>query len=107
MSSLLQFNGRIVGGKVGLLFQKIEKEPWAGITREVNHDNFICSLCGKDHPRLYEAFRRPAGMFGHWVIFRFNGGEHVPDLSLPISVEKLPRDAKMVLQEETEKFWHF
>jgi hypothetical protein len=106
MSSLMQFGGRIAGRKVGLLFQKVEKEPWAGIEREVNRDNFTCGKCGREHPRIYEAWRVPRGMFGCWVVFAYNGEEHVPDLSIPINVEKLPRDAREVGQAWAEDYWH-
>jgi len=101
MSSLMQFNGRIEKGKVGLLFQLIKKDGY----KIINTDEFQCS-CGKNHPNIYEAFRKPAGMFGCWVVFRYNGQENVPDLSIPIDIEVLPRGAKKLTQELAEKYWH-
>lgn len=56
-------------------------------------------------PRLYRVFRRPVGMFGCWVVFRYNGKENVPDLSVPIAVHKLPRDAKPLSDDEAAKYW--
>lgn len=108
MSSLLQFGGRYAKGKVGLLFQVVKKEPWSdlGITRDVDCDTFVCSQCGEEHSNLYEAFRRPVGMFGCWVVFRYHGAEQVPDLSIPISVERLPKGAKLMEQEWAEYYWH-
>lgn len=93
MSSLLQFGGRIKNGKVGLLFQ-------------LEGEEYTCQVCGHSHPKLWEAFRRPRGMFGHWVIFMYNGEEHVPDLSVPITVEKLPRDTNRVDCHTSNKYWH-
>lgn len=93
MSSLLQFNGRIVGRKVGLLFQ-------------VDGQEMDCATCGRKHPAIFEAFRRPRGMFGCWVIFEYNGEKHVPDLSIPITVDRLPRDAKRVDDQDASKYWH-
>lgn len=56
-------------------------------------------------PKLYRIFRKPVGMFGCWVEFRYNGEVHVPDLSVPIRVEKLPRDAVALTDEESVKYW--
>lgn len=55
--------------------------------------------------KLYRIFRRPVGMWGCWVVFRYNGAEHVPDLSVPIGVEKLPRGAKPLTNEEAAQYW--
>jgi hypothetical protein len=55
--------------------------------------------------KLYRFYRRPAGMFGVWVVFRYNGKDNVPDLSVPISLHKLPRDAKPLTDEEMRKYW--
>lgn len=56
-------------------------------------------------PPLYRIFRKPVGMWGCWVEFRYNGEIHVPDLSVPIRVEKLPRDAERLTDEEAAKYW--
>ena len=60
---------------------------------------------GATCPKLYRIFRRPAGMFGCWVVFRWNGKTHVPDLSVPIAVDALPRDAKPLTDIEAETYW--
>ena len=65
-----------------------------------------CPTCGKTHPRIHIAIRKPAGTFGCWVVFRYNGEEHVPDLSTPVAVFKLPRDAKPLSDEESNRIWH-
>ena len=109
MSSLLQFSGDIKRGKVGLQFQLIKKQPYPDIphlTREIDIDTFECSICGREHSNIYIAYRKPLGMFGCWVTFRYNNDIHVPDLSIPISIEKLPRDAVKMSQEDAEKLWH-
>jgi hypothetical protein len=56
-------------------------------------------------PRLYRIYRRPVGMFGCWVVFRYNGREQVPDLSVPIRVLQLPRDATPLTDEEAAAYW--
>ena len=121
MSSLLQFNGTINHCGVGLQFIQVEKnEPqWTKyngpesyhpssesttFTKEV--DTYVCKTCGRSHARIAVAYRKPAGMFGCWVIFRYNGDEHVPDLSIPISVFRLPRDAKTLTDEQSSAIWH-
>jgi hypothetical protein len=97
MSSLLQFGGKVDPRKgVGLVFALEEEGASA----------YDCLDCGRRHERLYEAFRKPVGMFGHWVVFRYNGAEHVPDLSIPITVAELPRGARAMTNEECSKYWH-
>jgi hypothetical protein len=41
-------------------------------------------------------------MLGCWVIFRVNGEEHLPDLSVFMELSRLPRDARPIGQE----WWH-
>lgn len=114
MSSLLQFNGEIKAGKVGLLFTKIRKEyyslnenpPTGSLWQEVDIDVFECPKCGREHSVLYRAWRKPRGMMGCWVIFEYNGDKHVPDLSVPISIEKIPKDAERMSIEYSAKYWH-
>jgi hypothetical protein len=55
--------------------------------------------------KLYRIWRKPVGMWGCWVVFRWNGEEHVPDLSVPIGVDKLPRDAEALTDDEAAKYW--
>ncbi len=61
----------------------------------------------KDHvvPKLYRIWRKPVGMLGCWVVFKWNNEEHVPDLSVPISVEKLPKDVEPLTDEEAIEYW--
>lgn len=65
-----------------------------------------CHICGKEHPQIYTAWRKPKGMLGHWVVFTFNGDDHVPDLSIPIGVYKIPRGAAKLSPEENSEAWH-
>ena len=108
MSSLMQFRGQCDRKRgVGLQFVKIRKEPWvSGLTRDVDVEKYDCKTCGQQHAKIHVAYRKPRGMFGCWVVFCYNGEEHVPDLSVPISIEKLPRDAKPLSDEECSKYWH-
>ena len=126
MSSLLQFNGSITKKGVGLQFIQTKKkiyhfgygnkiyvdpvtmDPWTGETTGYP-DKYLCPYCGSLHPYIWVAYRKPAGMFGCWVVFRYNGQEEVPDLSIPISLkpgEKLPKGAVKLSGIESSKIWH-
>jgi hypothetical protein len=107
MSSLMQFTGKS-DRKRGVQLQcyKVIEEEW-----QANSDNsdFLkpaeeepCLTCGIPHPKLYGFWRKPAGMFGPWVVFRYKGKENVPDLSTAIGMKVLPKDAKPIGQE----YWH-
>ena len=106
MSSLMQFDGLVGRRGVRLEFSK-GVLPWeeAG-HRFVYREPVPCPTCGKDHAQLYVAWRKPCGMFGPWVQFRFNGEVHAPDLSIPIDVWKIPRDARPLSPEDNAAAWH-
>lgn len=101
MSSLLQFNGQIsrkgVQLEAYLVLEDDEFKPAESVP---------CETCGGAHPQLYGFWRKPAGMMGCWVVFRYNGEEHVPDLSIPIRLRTLPRDARPFSLGENAKSWH-
>jgi hypothetical protein len=121
--SLLQFSGSITRAGVGLQFietiptQKIigsdvsKGETWLMDTTKYP-DKFLCHICGKLHPYIHVAYRKPAGSFGAWCVFRINGTEEVPDLSIPISVGKtehikqLPKDAVKLSGYDSAIQWH-
>lgn len=108
MSSLLQFGGETGRRGVRLEFTleyPRSEDPYAPI-QWTGPDTYTCAECGREHDRIHVAWRKPAGMFGPWVVFRYNGREHVPDLSIPIGVEKLPRDAVALSDEECSRRWH-
>lgn len=65
----------------------------------------ICMPNGKIYPRIWTFPRKPRGMFGCWVVFQYNGKEHVPDLSCPFGLFKLPRDAKPLPVDECIDRW--
>lgn len=104
MSSLMQFRGTTdTKGRVGLQFVlRADDAAW----NDPPLEPVPCQVCGKDHERIHVAFRRPAGMFGPWVQFRYNGAIHVPDLSIPISVGQLPKDAVPLNDDDNAKAWH-
>lgn len=116
MSSLMQFSGDVQRKGVGLEFYlttpntrdiaglgPIHKDsPTSGDEVELVE----CAQCKGKHPRLYVAYRKPAGMCGNWGVFRINGKEEVPDLSCPIATFKLPKDAKAMTDEENMIAWH-
>ncbi len=108
MSSLMQFRGDIKNGKVGLQFQLVRSSVPGdnALYSMVDADPYRCKQCNCDHARIAVAYRRPAGMLGCWVIFRYLGKKNVPDLSIPISVEKYPLGACILSDEESSKIWH-
>lgn len=118
MTSLLQFNGTIDRRGVGLEFIKstVVKNKVIGFdrgtletwtTEDKDYDEkHLCTICGQLHPRMYVAFRKPCGMFGCWVQFRYNGEVNVPDLSIPITVKKYPKGAIRMSDVESSRMWH-
>lgn len=125
MSSLLQHHGgyhRTKGVELLLYLQHKEPYKWDDVyTNNVDGVGDYCplgfhpvdsepiELQWNDSlhivPKLYRIYRKPKGMFGCWVIFRFNGVDQVPDLSVPIAVDKLPRDAKPLTNQEQIVYW--
>lgn len=105
MSSLLQFNGKITKAGVHLLFSRGWTEPKPGKPIGEPKETFHCVHCNKPHEKLYSAARKPKGMFGCWVVFRYCGKDRAPDLSVPISCDPLPKDAKPLDEVETCKYW--
>lgn len=103
MSSLLQFNGRVDSKGVHIQAYKVDSEPWYQAKEEFL---FFCPKCKRQHPRLFIFARKPRGMFGPWVVFRFNGRDQVPDLSCPIALSVLPRDAQSLSLKESMEIWH-
>lgn len=100
MSSLLQFKGKISPQKgVGLEFYLVGPNG-----EELELD--ICPICGEKHPRLYRFWRKPAGLFGHWVVFRYLGKEQIPDLSVPLDLERKPRGSEQLPLTESCQCWH-
>ena len=101
MSSLLQHRGRINRQGVGLVGYHSNPGTYGKPNEEYN-----CAQCGRTHPVLYEFFRKPRGMFGQWVVFMYNGKEQVPDLSVPIWLDRIPRGARKMEEEEASNYWH-
>ena len=114
MSSLMQFTGTIERTRgVGLEFYRVipnERYNNADGTPSTiggtDAEVIACPQCGRTHPQLYVAYRKPKGMFGCWVVFRYNGADHVPDLSVPIATLELPKDAKPLTVEQNAARWH-
>lgn len=119
MSSLLQFTGTIDQRGVVLEFIKATTiknrvfgfdretlETWS--SQDMDYDEkHLCTICGQLHPRIHVAFRKPCGMFGCWVQFRYNGEVNVPDLSIPITVIKqYPKGAVRMNDVESSRMWH-
>lgn len=102
MSSLLQFSGIVDHRGVGLLFYV----TYDGSLLSPSRETFPCNRCVRLHETLYRAFRRPVGMLGCWVQFRYNGKIHAPDLSLPIPVAEVPLGATRLNETEAIAYWH-
>ena len=108
MTSLLQHHGGMSPDrtKVELLFEVTTPNPKYPDSQICGNrsDPFVGSD-GKTYYRLWRIYRKPAGMWGPWVVFRWLGEKHAPDLSVPISTFRLPRDAKRLTDEECEAYW--
>ena len=114
-TSLLQFNGKIDKRGVQLQFVLVgegrlcryDDIEYISYSLAKPIDTFDdCPICGKTHSHIYLAYRKPAGVFGHWVVFRYLGEEHVPDLSIPIRVPRPPRGSVRCDELESARIWH-
>ncbi len=108
MSSLMQFNGSIT--RKGVFLQCYQTTPNPDpilASLESSGDNTDCLYMpgGKVLPRLWVFPRKPKGMCGCWVVFQFNGSEHVPDLSCPMALFQRPRDARPMTIADTIRTW--
>ncbi len=112
MTSLLQFTGTIGADGVHLMFYLVgpdEPPRWRGDYTHTStdpQDMYKCAECTRQHPVIYTAARKPCGLFGPWVQFRYLGKVQVPDLSTPIRVPRLPRGAKRMTNEDATRYWH-
>ena len=110
MSSLMQFRGQTGRRGVRLEFYRVTPcKRFSTPSPAVCGDPVelvTCSICGKEHPRLWRTWRKPAGMMGCWVVFCYNGVENVPDLSCPIAEFRIPKDAIPATDEDNGKMWH-
>lgn len=109
MSSLLQFRGDIT--RKGVVLEALlnnEKSILEAGYLGCYEDVHTCTVCNKQHPRIYTFVRKPRGMFGCWVIFHWNNEDHVPDLSCPINLKlkDRPKDLKRLSDEESSELWH-
>ena len=104
MSSLLQFRGNVDHRGVHLIGYSQNE---GARSFDDGNDRYHCQRCGRYHERLFTFARKPAGMLGCWVVFRWHGEEHVPDLSLPIGIPgKPPKGAVPMSDEESTEHWH-
>lgn len=97
MSSLMQFEGRMSREKgVGLLCYLVQQD------NEFQETEYIGET---KHPVIYEFFRKPVGMWGAWVVFRYHGDTHAPDLSIPLRLVTLPKGAERVPDQAALRYW--
>ena len=105
MSSLLQSPGRVRSDKGVEIFmyriKLVDASVFDAETIWLTRPNGSRAKL----PVLYRVWRKVRGTFGCWVVFRIDGKDQVPDLSVPMQVEKLPRDAQRLTEEEMIKYW--
>ena len=112
MSAMLQFGGRVDRTRgVELQFYLVTEGPVRSSGKyawreKTDAEPVPCSKCDHKHPQLYAAWRKPRGTWGCWVVFMYNGEEHVPDLSTPISVTKVPRGSRKLDLQQNSETWH-
>lgn len=105
MMSITQFRGKYKDGKAGLMFCLITKDASGKVIAEELRTAIRPNGTTTEVPVIYRAYRRPAGQFGPWTQFRYNGKLHAPSLANPIDVEKLPLGAKRMSDEESDDYW--
>lgn len=111
MSSLLQFGGDTRRNKRGFGEVGLEFVRYVMDLSKKSDDCYLdpkipCTICGKEHPQIGIAWRRPRGMLGCWVQFQYLGEIHAPDLSVPIDVPEWPAGTTLLNQEENSANWH-
>jgi hypothetical protein len=99
---------------VGYLIEWYDREfkDADGVTTLTHHTFRDAELIpGTTHPVIYTFWRQYARnwgevvMCGAWVGFHINGEVEFPDMSVPIRLEKLPRDAVRVPDQAALRFW--
>ena len=100
MSSLLQFNGNIDRQGVHIQCYLNGDKGFLGAAETVTDPE-----TGRELPVLYTFARKPAGMLGCWVVFRYLGEKHVPNMSCPLNLDTLPRGAVRMTDDETLETW--
>lgn len=98
----MQHDGETRGNRVVLKMQLVDRVGH----RDVDRETYLCARCGGKHSVIYKVARRPVDMLGCWVRFRYNGALHAPDLSVPISIDRLPRDAERMDEATATAYWH-
>ena len=111
MSSLLQFGGDIRRNAQGRGVVVLEFVRYVMDLEKSIDDSYLdpkveCTICGKSHPQIGIAERRPRGMWGAWVVFQYLGEKHAPDLSVPIDVPEWPKGTYILNQQENSEYWH-
>lgn len=65
-----------------------------------------CAQCGRHHPALWIIRRVPVDLGLAFYGFRINGAVRAPDMSIPYTVDRLPRDARPVSAADAVRLWH-
>lgn len=109
MSSLIQHRGQVDNRGVELFICLVKEVPWIvgdlKMTKVEDAEPVEIPGVKGTQPKLYRIWRKPVDMIGCWVRFRINGKIEAPDLSTPIGLFKLPRDADPLTEEEARQYW--
>jgi hypothetical protein len=66
-----------------------------------------CTACGAEHDAVWVIRRVPAGEMGPWIVYRINGGEWtLPGGGIPLTLDRVPRDARRLTVAEASAWWH-
>lgn len=67
----------------------------------------LCPTCGREHDALWTVRRVIADTLGPWNVYRIAGGAWTfPGGGLPLTLDRLPRDAVRLAPESMAAFWH-
>lgn len=100
----MQFDGRVTKEGVGLICMLDSGKPYRE-RDEGNPHNAKEMIEGTHLPVLYEFFRKPVDTWGAWVVFRYLGEEHAPDLSIPLTLNRLPQGATRIPDQAAIRYW--
>lgn len=111
MGSMMQFEGKVGSKGVQLVAYLTEKyieqikDDNGVVTLEYSSERDVEVIGETRHPVLYTFWRKPCDQMGAWTGFRYNGEVHFPDMSIPVRIQKLPRDAVRVGDQAALRYW--
>lgn len=80
------------------------RNEWAAIHTTIRQD---CPSCGAAHDALWTVRRVVADTMGPWNVYRVHGSGHMlPGGGLPMTLDRVPRDAVRLSPDAMAAFWH-